>query len=106
MRFAANLTKGTRHMAEERVTETHTPEGATHTHTTIIEDGGRSGGGAGWVIALLILVAIVVGVWAFTQWGGSEANKNNAIANAANQVGDAAQQAGDAAQTAANNSAK
>jgi len=93
-------------MAEERVTETRSPEGNTHTHTTVIEDGGRSGGGAGWLIALLILVAIVIGVWAFTQWGGSEANKNNAIANAANQVGDAAQQAGNAAQDAANNSAK
>jgi uncharacterized protein HemX len=93
-------------MAEERVTETRTPDGNTHTHTTVIEDGGRSGGGAGWLIALLILVAIVIGVWAFTQWGGSEANKNNAIANAANQVGDAAQKAGNAAQDAANNSAQ
>ena len=93
-------------MAEERVTETRSPDGNTHTHTTVIEDGGRSGGGAGWLIALLILVAIVIGVWAFTQWGGSEANKNNAIANAANQVGDAAQQAGNAAQDAANNTAK
>jgi len=91
-------------MAEERVTETQTPDGATHTHTTIIEDGGRSGGGAGWLIAVLILIAIVIGVWAFTRYGGSEANKNNAIANAANQVGDAAQKAGDAAQDAANNS--
>ena len=91
-------------MAQERVTETRTPEGDTHTHTTIIEDGGRSGGGAGWLIAVLILIAIVIGVWAFTRYGGSEANKNNAIANAANQVGDAAQKAGDAAQDAANNS--
>ena len=91
-------------MAEERVTETQTPDGATHTHTTIIEDGGRSGGGAGWLIAVLILIAIVIGVWAFTRYGGSEANKNNAIANAANQVGDAAQKAGNAAQDAANNS--
>jgi uncharacterized membrane protein len=91
-------------MAQERVTETRTPEGDTHTHTTIIEDGGRSGGGAGWLIAVLILIAIVIGVWAFTRYGGSEANKNNAIANAANQVGDAAQKAGNAAQDAANNS--
>jgi hypothetical protein len=58
------------------------------------------------LIAVLILIAIVIGVWAFTRYCGSEANKNNAIANAANQVGDAAQQAGDAAQTAANNTAK
>jgi len=48
-------------MAEERVTETRSPDGNTHTHTTVIEDGGRSGGGAGWLIALLILVAIVIG---------------------------------------------
>lgn len=89
-------------MADERTTEVRTPEGATHTHTTVIEEGSRSGGGT-WLIALLILVAIVVGIWAFTQYGGAEANKDNAIANAANQVGDAAQQAGDAAQEAARN---
>ncbi|MGZ3249709.1 MAG: hypothetical protein ACXU7E_08270 [Croceibacterium sp.] len=92
-------------MAEERITEVQSPTGETHTHTTVITDGERSGGGGGmFLIALLIIVALVVGVWAFNQWGGSEANKNNAIANAANQVGDAAQKAGNAAQDAADGS--
>jgi len=90
-------------MAEERITEVQSPDGDTHTHTTVIADGARSGGGGLFLIALLIIVALVVGVWAFNRFGGAEANKDNAIANAANQVGDAAQQAGDAAQEAAKN---
>lgn len=89
-------------MAEERVAETRAPDGATHTHTTIIEDRAPSGGGGGMLlIVVLLLIAIVVGIWAYTQYGTSEANKNNAIANAANDVGNAAQQAGQAAQNAA-----
>jgi uncharacterized protein HemX len=89
-------------MVEERVTQVDSPEGATHTHTTVITDGERSGAGGGiLLIALLIIVALVVGVWAFNKYGGAEANKDNAIANAANQVGDAAQSVGDAAQDAA-----
>ena len=94
-------------MAEERITEVESPDGSTHTHTTVIADGARSGGGGGiFLIALLIIVALVLGVWAFNRWGGAEANKDNAVAAAANQVGDAAQKAGDAAQDAANNTAK
>jgi agmatine/peptidylarginine deiminase len=58
-----------------------------------------------FIIALLIIVALVVGVWAFNKWGGAEANKDNAIANAANQVGDAAQDVGAAAKDAADNTA-
>ena len=93
-------------MAEERITEVRSQDGDTHTHTTVIADGARSGGGGGiFLIALLIIVALVIGVWAFNKWGGAEANKDNAVANAANQVGDAAQKAGNAAQDAAKNTA-
>lgn len=73
--------------------------------TTIIEAPNRSSG-AGWVIAIILIVALVIGVVFFTQRSGSQNAKDNAIANAAGQVGDAAQKAGNAAQDAANNTAK
>jgi hypothetical protein len=102
MRFAATLAFGEKIMAEERITEVQSPDGNTHTHTTVVTDGARSGSGGGiFLIALLIIVAIVVAVWAFNKYGGAEADKDNAIANAAYQVGDAAQKAGNAAQDAA-----
>ncbi len=89
-------------MTEERITETRDPEGNTHTRTTVIQDGQRSGGGSSWVLILLVLVALVVGLVLFTQMGNSEIARDTAIADAANQVGDAAQQVGDAAQDVAN----
>lgn len=70
-------------------------------HTTIIETP-RRGSGAGWVIAVVLIVALVVGVMFFMQRSGSETAKDNAITNAASQVGDAAQKAGNAAQQAGN----
>jgi hypothetical protein len=88
-------------MTEERVTETRSPNGDTHTtHTTVVSDEPR-GGGSGWVIAIVLLLAIVVGVWAFSTWGNSEMAENAAVADAAGEVGEAAQQVGDAAQDAA-----
>jgi len=68
----------------------------------IVETGNRSSG-AGWVIALVLVVALVAGVIFFTQMSGSQNAKDNAIANAAGQVGNAAEKAGNAAQDAANN---
>jgi NADPH-dependent curcumin reductase CurA len=89
-------------MTEERITETRTPDGNTHTHTTVISDGEpRSGGGSKWAMVLVVLVLGVLAIWAFTQFGESEAAKDNAIAGAANEVGEAAGQVGDAAQDAA-----
>lgn len=72
-------------------------------HTTIIETPSRGGSGAGWAIAVILVVALVVGVVLFTRNSGSEVARDNAIANAASQVGDAAEKAGNAAQDAANN---
>ncbi len=69
----------------------------------IVETGNR-GSGAGWIIALVLVVALVVGLVFFSRMSGSQANKDNAIANAAGQVGSAAEKAGNAAQDAANNS--
>ena len=89
-------------MAEERVTEVETPSGNTHTHTTVVSDGERSGGGgATWLIVLLLIVVAAVAIYLFSGMAGSEQAKDNAVANAAGEVGDAANQVGDAAQDAA-----
>ena len=87
-------------MVEERVTEVETPSGNTHTHTTVVSDGERSGG-ATWVIVLLLVVVAAVAIWFFSGMSGSEVAKDNAVAEAAGEVGDAANQVGDAAQEAA-----
>lgn len=91
-------------MSEERITTTEGPGGETHTtHTTVIDDGGSRSGGSGWLIGLALLIAVIGGIWYFSQYGGSQAAKDNAIAGAANDVGDAAKQVGNAAEDAANN---
>lgn len=88
-------------MTEERITETRSPNGDTHTtHTTVVSDEPRRGGG-GWAIAIVLLLAVIVGIWAFSTWGNSEMAENAAVSDAAGEVGDAAQQVGDAAQDAA-----
>ena len=68
--------------------------------TVIVETPGR-GGGSGWVIALVLIVALIIGVVFFTRMSGSETAKDNAITNAANNVSSAAKDVGNAAQTAA-----
>lgn len=80
-------------MAEEHVTTD------PQTHTTIITE--RRGGGAGWVIAIVLVIALVAGIMIFSRTTDSQAAKDNAIANAAGQVGDAAQKVGTAAEDAA-----
>lgn len=90
-------------MVDERITEVRTPAGDTHTTHTVVTDGDRRGGGSGWVIALVLIVALIAAIWFFSGMSNSEAAKDNAIADAASNVGNAAQQVGDAAQDAANN---
>jgi uncharacterized protein HemX len=72
--------------------------------TTVIRET-RTGSGAGWVIALVLVLALVAGVWFLTQNNRSEVAKNNAVTAAAHDVGAAAQNVGDAAQRAADNAA-
>lgn len=84
-------------MTEERITETTTPEGNTHTHTTVITDGQRSGGVGKWIGLIVLLVVAVAAFVVFSQMSDSEVAKDNAVAGAAEQVGDAAKQVGDAA---------
>ena len=91
-------------MAEERITEVETPTGDTHTTHTIVTDGEpRSGGGSGWLIAIVLIIAVIAGIWFFSGMSNSETAKDNAIANAADNVGEAAQNVGEAAQDAADN---
>ena len=88
-------------MTEERITETETPSGNTHTtHTVVTDDGARRGGGSGWLIALALLVLALVGFYLFSQQSGSEIAKDNAIAEAAGDVGNAAENVGEAAKEA------
>ena len=87
-------------MAEERITETRTPDGNTHTTHTVVTDEPRRTGGSGWVLAIILLVAAIAAIVIFTQMGGAEVAKDEAITDAANQVGEAAGQVGDAAQEA------
>ena len=86
-------------MAEERITTVEPNDGTpTTTHTTIVRDAEpRSSGGSGWIIAVVLILALVVGIVLFTQMSGSELAKDNAIANAADEVGNAAGAVGNAA---------
>lgn len=87
-------------MTEERITETTTPTGETHTTHTVITDGERRSGGANWGMLVLLVLVAIVGIFLFTQMSGSEVAKDNAVAEAANEVGDAASEVGEAAQNA------
>jgi len=63
----------------------------------------KEGGGSGnWLIALVLLVAIVIGTLVALKFADSNAAKNDAVSQAAGQVGNAAEEVGDAAQKAAN----
>jgi len=84
-------------MAEEIHTTRETHPG----DTTIIRETRTSSGGGGWAIAIVLFVALVAGIWFFTQNNASEAAKDNAITSAANNVGEAARDVGSAAKDAA-----
>jgi len=67
-------------------------------HTTVIE---RRGSGAGILIGLVLLVAVIIGGFYLFNQSSNENRKTDAITQAAKDVGDGAQKAGDAAQKAA-----
>ena len=87
-------------MSEERTTITTDEAGNTHSHTTsyVREDAPRRSGGGIWVIALMLLVALVVGGYFISQTSSAEMAKDNAVADAANSVSGAADQIGDSVQ--------
>ncbi len=90
-------------MADETITTNRAGEPAPASHTTVIHERGSSGGGMGIFLAIILLVAVIGGIYLFSQNSSSEAAKNNAIAEAANDVGNAASQVGNAAESAADN---
>lgn len=79
-------------------TVTDRPVEPVQTHTTVVER--RSGDGSGLMMAILLLILVVGGffAWQFLQQGEV---RTDAVAGAANEVGTAAQKVGDAAQDAA-----
>lgn len=80
--------------------ETKSDGEVTH-HTTIIERDSKSSSGSGMVMAVILLIAVVIGgVFAF-QYLQQGQIETEAISEAAGSVGDAAEQVGDAAQDAA-----
>ena len=84
-------------MTEERITEVETPSGNVHTTHTVVD---RGGGGSGWLIAIVLILAVLVGGYFLMQGTNASANKDNAIAGAAKDVGDAANKVGNAAEDA------
>ncbi len=87
-------------MTEERTTRVEEPDGSTHTSTTVVHDDGARSGGSGWVIALVLLIAVIAGIWFFTQQSGAEIAKDNAMTEAAGAVEGAAESVGNAADNA------
>ena len=85
-------------MTEERITEVETPSGNVHTTHTVVERSG--GGGSGWLIAIVLILAALVGGYFLMQGTNASTNKDNAIAGAASDVGDAAHKVGNAAENA------
>lgn len=88
-------------MVEERIT-TVEGDAAPTTHTTIIHEGEpRRSGGGGMLLAVVLAIAVIGGLYLYSQSAGSEATKDNAIAGAADSIGNAANKIGNAADDAA-----
>ena len=65
------------------------------THTTVIER--RGGSGAGWLVAVALLIAVAIGGFYLFGRQGAQNGKDAAITSAAKSVGGAADKIGDAA---------
>ena len=96
-------------MVDERIT---TRDDGVVTEQVVERDTGdrvyveKSGGGGGFIVGLLILVAIAIGAWFLLAQNDRENAETDAVVGAADQVGDSVSQAaedvGDAAENAAN----
>lgn len=55
-------------MADERMTGTETPSGNLRTtHTTMADSASRSRGARGWLIALVLVLAAVIGLYFYSR---------------------------------------
>jgi hypothetical protein len=84
-------------MADERITER--TDGITSERT--VERGGgttvveRRGGGAGWVLALIALIAVGLLAWYLMSENRNESIRTEAVTDAAGTVADSAEKAAD-----------
>jgi hypothetical protein len=90
--------QGVHTMTEERIRTVEEPSGASHTHTTVITDGGNSGGAGKWVMLIALLVFAGLAYVMATQMGSAEITKDNAMQSAAESVEGAAGSANEAAE--------
>ena len=79
-----------------------TRENGIPRETTIIHE---HSGGAGWVVALALVLALILGIWYFGSVHNSQVSRDNAITSAANSVSDAAKDVGTSARKAADDAA-
>jgi len=95
-------------MVDERIT---TRDDGVVTEQVVERDTGdrvyvEKSGGGGFLVGLLILVAIAIGAWFLLAQNDRENAETDAVVGAADQVGDSVSQAaedvGDAAENAAN----
>lgn len=86
-------------MAQERIVETRGDDGEIVSRHVVIEEGERRSG-SGWLLLLVLLIAVVAAIFLFGRYSDAEVAKDNAIGQAANEVGEAANKVGDAAQDA------
>lgn len=71
--------------------------------TVVVNERDSGGSGGMWFIGVVLVLALIAGVFLFSRSQEGETSKDNAIAAAAGQVGNAAEKVGAAAETAAEN---
>ena len=69
-------------MTEEHITQVETPDGNTHATTTIVSDEPRSGGGGVglWIGLIMLVLAVIAGIWLMSGVNNAEIAKDQAIA--------------------------
>jgi hypothetical protein len=86
-------------MTEERIVRAETPEGNTHTSTTIITDRPDPDSGISvWFVMFAVLLAVLIGIWAFASMNGQEVAPEDPIGQASEQLNAAAGAVGEAAE--------
>jgi hypothetical protein len=84
-------------MTEERIVRAETPEGNTHTSTTIITDRPDPDSGISiWFVMFAVLLAVLVAIWAFSSMG-SDTPVEDPMDQAADELNQAAGAVGEAA---------